>query len=269
MKLPETIFKYEGTGYNSLINLKAQSFYMASPLTFNDPYDCALGFQVNDLSDEDISKTKQYLIEAKELPNQKKEQIQKMSPAELNEMIKRNTVTAATAGRNEFVQHCGVTCFSEVRDELLMWAHYSDKYKGFCLEFRTDIEPFNSNLRKVKYKSKLPLIDGSALLLSEDYNQVIDLLFTKSESWSYEKEWRLLHNAAGTVYSYPAESLKAIYFGPKIDVHFREILCLIIQGQNPDVEFWQGAISDKEFKLDFTKVEYTPYIIAKSKGLRA
>jgi len=46
-----------------------------------------------------------------------------------------------------------------------------------------------------------------------------------------------------------------------------EILCLIIQGQNPQVEFWRGRLSKSEFKVEFEKVDYMPHVVAKEMGL--
>ncbi len=266
MLIPETIFKYEGTRIQSLINLKAQSFYMASPFAFNDPYDCALSFLVSDPSYEDIIKYKEHLLAKPEMPDGIKKELIDMSLKSLKETLKNAATQISIQSVESFAKKKGVTCFSEINDELLMWAHYSDKYKGFCLEFRTDIEPFHK-LRKVNYASQFPLINPAEFIL-EDFDHAIDLLCTKSKSWSYEKEWRLIHNEVGTVYTYPRECLKAIYFGPKIEPQFREIVCLIIQGQNPEVEFWQGELSQTEFKISFKKFTYTPYIITKSMGLR-
>ena len=33
------------------------------------------------------------------------------------------------------VDKMGILCFSEHCDDILMWSHYSDGHKGFCLEF--------------------------------------------------------------------------------------------------------------------------------------
>lgn len=68
MKIQATIFKYDGTNNQSLLNLKAQSFYMASPLAFNDPYNCALSFQVSNPRDEDIIKYREHLLAKHEIP---------------------------------------------------------------------------------------------------------------------------------------------------------------------------------------------------------
>ena len=147
-----------------------------------------------------------------------------------------------------------------------MWAHYGGCYRGFCLEFITDFEMFNK-LKEVHYSPDLPRLDVAACLIENDFDHIADLYCTKSINWQYEQEWRLIHQKAGTSYVYPSEALNAIYFGPNIDAQMMEILCLIIQGQNPQVDFWRGRLSKSEFKVEFEKVDYTPHVVAKNMGL--
>jgi hypothetical protein len=61
--------------------------------------------------------------------------------------------------------------------------------------------------------------------------------------------------------------LKAVYFGPAIDCLALDIVCVIIADQNPDVELWVGRRSEREFKVEFEKKTYTPYVVAKRLGL--
>jgi hypothetical protein len=135
-----------------------------------------------------------------------------------------------------------------------MWAHYGSNCKGFCLEFLTDKEPF-TKIKKVKYSSKIPMFDMIELVLKGDSKPIFDLFCAKSKAWEYEKEWRLFHSNAGTLYNYHPQALKAVYFGPEIDSPSLEIVCLILS-QNPNVEFWRGKRSEKEFQIKFTK--FTP-----------
>ena len=150
---------------------------------------------------------------------------------------------------------------------MLLWAHYSNGYKGFCLEFRTDYEPFNK-LHKVNYVSKFPEIDFVSEVLQGNSTKLIELYCTKSKVWKYEKEWRVIHTSAGTEFIYKPECLKAVYFGPKMDSQYKEIICLILQGQNPNVELWDGQLSEKEFKIQFKKFRYLSYVQAKKMGLK-
>jgi hypothetical protein len=88
----------------------------------------------------------------------------------------------------------GVLCLSEVRDSILMWGHYTDSHQGFVVGFDSD-HPFFSRqrggrdefgfLRRVEYRSQRPqvtLTDTTSLAWFQ----------TKSELWSYEKEWRIV-----------------------------------------------------------------------------
>jgi hypothetical protein len=165
-----------------------------------------------------------------------------------------------------FLNTKGVACFSETNNNLLMWAHYGGKYKGFCLEFKTEFEPFE-DLRKVKYSENMPVFDTLSTFKYKEYDGVIDLVCTKSKSWEYEKEWRLMHDKAGSLFIYPAEALKAIYFGPDIEIQSLEIVCLVLAGQNPNVKFWKGKRSQEKFEVLFEEFKYTSHSEAKSKGL--
>ena len=102
----------------------------------------------------------------------------------------------------------------------------------------------------------------------KDRADIIELFCTKSKSWEYEREWRCIHATAGTAYIYPSETLTGIYFGPNIDPHMLEIICLILQGQNPNIRFWKGRRSEYSFSVEFEEFHYTSYAMAKILGLR-
>ena len=266
MEIPKTIYKYESFNAYSLKNLKAQAIYMASPLRFNDPYDCALSTILHEMSDDDLDKIVSHYVNQENVPIHVKKQFLSLSKTDLRAMLFRTMKTTFEQTKQQFLELKGVSCFSEKKDVILMWAHYGDCYQGFCLEFRTDIEPFNK-LKKVQYTVEIPRINIVSCLIEKNFDHITHLYCTKSLNWQYEQEWRLFHQEAGTLYHYPAKALKAIYFGPSMDGNIIEIICLIIQGQNPDVEFWKGKLSKTEFKIEFDKFNYIPHVVAKKMGL--
>ena len=87
-----------------------------------------------------------------------------------------------------------------------------------------------------------------------------DMHCTKPEDWSYEKEWRVIHQKQGTLYTYPRELLKAVYFGPRCTQSFMEMVCLTLLGQHPDVEFWRGKTSHTEYKVLFDRFSYVSFV---------
>jgi hypothetical protein len=90
--------------------------------------------------------------------------------------------------KNRLNQEYGLLCFSENWTDPALWAHYGDRHRGICLGF--DVE--DGFARKITYQ-KARLKDDDARDKSEA--EVLDaLLYTKYESWQYEREWRLLLN---------------------------------------------------------------------------
>ena len=179
----------------------------------------------------------------------------------------RSAVSIVEDQCSDFNTNKGISCFSECNDNMLMWSHYGGQHRGFCLEFRTNYEPFNK-LRSVRYCEALPELDLKQFMLEENYEHVLELFCTKSSDWSYEREWRAIHAKAGTLFSYGGEALKAIYFGAKMSGQDIDLLCLILHGQIPTVELYRGRKSTSAFKIEFEKIDlYLPYAEAKKQGL--
>lgn len=260
---PEIVYKYEGFNINSLTNLKAQSLYFGSPRNFNDPFDCAINATVTEVSLDQIELVRQSYLKDLSLPLVIRNQFETFPPDMLQQLLITNANKFLIEAREKFLDTRGVTCFSERNDDLIMWANYGDKYKGFCLEFKTHKDPF-TKLRKVQYNDTMPHIDIVDVTVNKNYGKLLDDLYcTKSSSWKYEKEWRAIHKDSGKLFGYEADALRAIYFGPDIKREALEIVCLIIQGQNPEVQFYKGKRSETEFKVEFEKFTYTSFIDAK------
>jgi hypothetical protein len=258
---PKKLYKYEAFTERSLQKLKGQVIYFGSPKKFNDPYDCALTPIITPPTDSEVESIRTSFLNQ---PFSQKpiSAFRTPSTKDLRGIFLRSSEGAIKDAQERFAAR-GISCFSEVNDELLMWSHYGGQHKGFCLEFDTSHPPFEK-MRKVKYSTEMPRIDVATLLIRRDFEAVMDLFSTKSTSWAYEREWRVLHAEADTPYHYPAECLTGIYFGPEISSEALEIICLVLQGQNPHVKFWQGRRSPTEFKVEFKEFAYTPYVNASS-----
>ena len=84
----------------------------------------------------------------------------------------------------------GLICMSQTWQSPVMWAHYGDKHKGICLGFDVvDTAP-----KEVRYTSdRLTHLLGENPTLSDlDINALEELMTTKYQDWSYEREWRLI-----------------------------------------------------------------------------
>lgn len=267
LSLPQKLYKYQAFTAQALESLKAQKIYFGPPSKFNDPYDCAFSPHIKSLTIEEVQSIRDKYLSEPGLPPERRLDFQNIKIEQLREHF-------MNAGRRTFEQHRshfstsrGVTCFSEANDNLLMWSHYGDRYQGFCLEFDTREAGFDK-VMPVSYSDELPTFDLYPMLRDDYCEDVMRLYTTKALPWAYEKEWRAIHETAGTQFGYPPEALSGVFFGPDISEERVEIICLILRGQNENVKFYHGRRSAAKFKVDFKEFSYMSYLEAKNLGLR-
>lgn len=263
---PSRLYQYKPFTAQSLQNLKDQVIYFGSPLKFNDPYDCALSPSIKEPTDAEIMKVRKHYLAKAELEEKVRREFESASNATLRNMLLRIGQNVIDQAISDFLSRRGVSCFSERVDNLLMWSHYGDHCKGFCLEFDTSVEPFHK-VRKVRYAQDMPIFDAVPMLCDEEFDPVLNLYCTKAMDWAYEHEWRCIHNQAGTAFGYPAEALTGVYFGSDMPFTATEIIALVLAGQNEHVQLWQGSRSKSIFSMEFQPVTYTSHLEAKRKGL--
>lgn len=106
---------------------------------------------------------------------------------------------------------------------------------------------FSCPIREIKYDESYHVID-----VSRTRNDIGEKLFIKHECWQYEKEVRIYKEAPGE-YGFNPTSLKAIYFGCKVEDSEIDELCKFICGIGcfGHVKFYKGKVSEFEYKIDF------------------
>ncbi len=114
-------------------------------------------------------------------------------------------------------QH-GLTCFSEIPTDLLMWAHYADSHGGLVIGFDTNHQVFSTlgRLFPVKYRLRRPRL--SSAVANDD---AFVHLGVKSRDWKYEREWRLvtdlsscsLDSEGAYVRRFPADMVRVVILG--------------------------------------------------------
>jgi hypothetical protein len=257
-KPPSRLYKYSAFTVRALTNLQNHGIYFNSPRNFNDPYDCNITPEIRIPSNAEIEELRSFFLNDLAPGSPSYIQTQKVSKERLREMVMNAARNTAANNVKEFSEKHGVSCFSEDHTDLLMWSHYGENQKGFCLEFDT---AYFSKFSKVKYSAAMPIFDPLPVLKGDlEDSDFMSIFSTKSLSWIYEKEWRMLHSEGNKFYHYPPEALTGVYFGPEISEAALEIICLIIQGQNKKTLFWKGTRNSKDFKVDFDQFYYTSII---------
>lgn len=251
MSLPGKLYKYESFNTYSLANLQNNQIFFSKPITFNDPFDCSLGFDVSKLTESEI----QTILNENEFDVPKSDELGseyvESGVRILKQALEGAVKETSQKIRDQALNDSGVSCFSEHNTEILMWSHYTNNHTGFCLEFDTGHEPFSS-ARKVNYEDEFPTIE-SAMIINRDISQLWSLLLTKFTNWSYEKEWRIIIPDGGKPVGYETYALTGIYFGCKIDQSHADIIKLVSLAQNPDIKFYKGEMSSANFELHFSE----------------
>lgn len=142
--------------------------------------------------------------------------------------------------RNLFLIGCLCTSYKN----RLMWLHYADSHKGFCIEYDFN-EPEDEVLSKlplpVFYSENRPLvpwkaaIDNSVENVEEAYVEIMMGLLTKDKEWEYENEWRILIGATEDS-ELVMPKVSCIYLGASIEKENRDKIIAIAKRQNIPVK---------------------------------
>ena len=123
-----SLYKYQTLSAYSLASLVNNTVWLANPSTFNDPFDCAV------------------TLDRKKFMESLEHAIDRIGQQARPEDIAGKDLTGVRPGDaeaydeflngiKELLQETGVLCLSEVPDNMLMWSHYADHHRGFCVEY--------------------------------------------------------------------------------------------------------------------------------------
>ena len=153
-----------------------------------------------------------------------------------------------------------VVCFSEKYDLTIMWGHYADNHRGFCIsyDFMADTRKRIKGKGIALYPNIWPVIyqqqrvDFGELFKQGKIQSVTNAALFKSHEWKYEKEWRLMwsdsFNEHGA-YVKDGGCMRAIYFGARADLSSKNIIRVIKHAENIGVPVFYMKLSDNEYKL--------------------
>ena len=252
---PSHLYKYQSFSTRTLRNLQRRQIWFSKPEQFNDPFDCTPTLARFQFTRHQI----QQLYTELRNNDQNPQLFDQHYSNDIGRLEKHIRNGLETALKEHWVSRKdrGIACLSETFDNLLMWSHYCSGHTGFCLEFDTRFKPFDK-VSPVVYQKDMPVLDTADVLFGGQSHDPIQALFlTKFESWSYEKEWRILHAKGNTAYGYGVDALTGIYFGSEMDESYQEIVMLILRGSS--TRLYQMKRDDKEFRVNANLVDYTPY----------
>lgn len=192
----------------------------------------------------------------------------------LDSVLEANSGNIQGMFNSAAAKHIGVLCLSEVNDDILMWAHYTDSHQGFVVEFDPSSAYFNKkitqedefrHLRKVIYSEVRPEF---SLLTAKN----LDAFLTKSPHWVYEKEWRMMVSVKDAqvvkeigektfhLFDFPASAIVSITFGCRMTQENREkaIGAISLHQELEYIPFFESVPDAKLFQLNINPLNRKP-----------
>ena len=107
---------------------------------------------------------------------------------------------------------------SNFPDNELMWVHYANSHKGFCIAYDwNELCSFFTQRKHVTAINVNYLINPPSLFEGSNEERLIKVLGSKSKMWEYENESRLIFSdvfdciLSGGLMDYPVQLVKAVY----------------------------------------------------------
>ena len=147
----------------------------------------------------------------------------------------------------------------------LMWSHYADGHKGFCIEynFGLDCKELNNILiLPVLYDKNRPKIPWDVVLAankespdvkSRGAKHMIRSLLTKDDSWRYEDEWRIIISGNSIDPNILMPPISCIYLGALCSTENKLKILKIAQELNIPVK--QMTVDRGEYTLHATPID--------------
>ncbi|MBO9740129.1 DUF2971 domain-containing protein [Xanthomonas axonopodis pv. begoniae] len=152
----------------------------------------------------------------------------------------------------------GVLTLSARWDSPLMWSHYADSHRGFCIEYDATNHRCQ-HIGQVDYTSSrgIRLSDIAAWKLKGDENALRSVVesayFRKSPDWAYESEWRDVSRGFGA--GEAPFQLSGITFGMRCPRHVRTALMLVFSGYKVKPDFYEARFKPGSFEMSRSLVD--------------
>lgn len=162
-----------------------------------------------------------------------------------------------------------ILCLSEVPTSILMWSHYAQNHSGIVLRF-TDAT-FNNPLKRAKpmqYVKHMPSLfddDSFSDFLAgygsmEPRRIMDDLIWSKSNQWAYEREWRVyagdgrISDAPHEDIPFGANELDGVIFGMRTAQRDRTAVLRMLKEKYPHVELLQATANPTAYEMTLFSV---------------
>lgn len=240
------LYKYLSLGDNpSFVKniIRDHTIKFSAPNEFNDPFEC-----MSIIGITSFNSTKKKLEELTNISKIKYPN-EKLLRA-YDEIVK----ISLDSFRNKSLSKFGILSLSGTWDNILMWAHYSNKHKGIILifQFYKD-DRFYDYMMKVQYKKGITYFEVEHQNCAK---KIWESFSTKDPVWKYENEYRVIHAPSSIdlhdgngITPFPKKLLKGLIFGYRIFPNHREDIINMVKEYYPTLKLFDIVLDENEVKL--------------------
>lgn len=256
--IPKTVYKYRVFNQKSIEIIVNKSVFVPSPREFNDPYDCKIPTNYEMLKDKEFAR--EYFLKVvntlPELKHLSDEEKLRQVEIKINEDYYKNEAFIKKMQQSEIEKlnlKFGIYCVTPIKDNILMWSHYADSHKGFCIGFDSE-KLFNlfgagSEVKYVKDFSDISPLDETSIYYDK-------LLSYKYDIWDYEVEYRLRTFRVNTFHKLNENCIKEIIIGHSMPKKDSELLMSLTKKYLPRVELYQMKTDNRKFELITERIDF-------------
>lgn len=267
MDKPEYMYKYHSASRVAQI-IRDLTFYFAPVSRLNDLYE----FRVRSLYTE--TPESRYRAYAKQLVHERFFDSMDEAVAGIKSCDLENEATEAyqffidqlDATLSRIMQHSGVTCFSQYRNNQRMWGTYGDNHAGAVIEFSTSLDKskFAAHLMPVLYfEKRFDLCPSEFLTDSLSLDQWLcgALCCIKHWHWRDEGEWRLLlladseQSTEARIVPFERSAITRVFLGPRITAEDEDCIRDLAARRTPEIPIFKRKVDDEEAREEPVGVE--------------
>ncbi|MEE3953489.1 DUF2971 domain-containing protein [Peribacillus frigoritolerans] len=276
--LPNTLYKYRSTEDHNLKNLEQGLEWQSYPSEFNDPFDAGLKVSVESIKTELfkerlIDKFQKYFALTATQKNEifstdnpvstfmkmgisqgpkfheySEEELYKVADI-IDQAFHKEMDRLESEFSSTFSSGYLVSCFSEQKDNRLMWSHYANNHKGYCVGYNFKEQGPKNLLVRILHPT---IYNAEKFDATEYYKNIIKTgigtfnnlygmypVISKDDVWAYEMEWRTINPLYGPGIStndyekrlLPMPIPEVVYLGARISEEDKNSILAIAQNK--------------------------------------
>lgn len=220
-----SLYRYRSFNENNLQAVENKEMWMSYPEDFNDPFEFEFDLKLNK-STYDICKNIPGLIS----------NLEKMHRDKIEDF------------RQQTLKQFALCCFMEDNTSELMWSHYAEGHRGFCVEYDFSESKFYNFVHPVCYRNLVYALENS-----DNQDRYFPVMITKSSVWSYENEWRVIFSGRDHGL-HASPNIRAIYLGVKVSDKNRQKMIKICKKKS--INLYQMRIKPGTYEIFEEKIAF-------------